>query len=68
MDSIKLNSLRKYQIAFVIIVESLEEMIEMPQRTVAFASIPIRLVPYTPQPGSEVYNFDTSFLQHSKKV
>ena len=50
------------------IVESLEEMTEMPQRTVAFASIPIRLVPYTPQPGSEVYNFDTSFLQHSKKV
>ena len=43
-------------------------MTEMPQRAVAFASIPITLVPYTPQPGSEVYNFDTSFLQHSKKV
>ena len=50
------------------IVESLDQMTEMPQRAVAFASIPITLVPYTPQPGSEVYNFDTSFLQHSKKV
>ena len=50
------------------IVESLDKMTEMPQRAVAFASIPITLVPYTPQPGREVYNFDTSFLQHSKKV
>ena len=49
-------------------VESLEQITEMPQRAVAFATIPITLVPYTPQPGSEVYNFDTSFLQHSKKV